>query len=200
MTLPPVLLASSSPRRQDFLRALGIPFRSLSPEVDESLLPGEDPFVAAERLARAKAEAAAAGAAAGDGGPPLVIAADTLVVLEGRALGKPADRAEARAMLLALSGRRHEVVTGVALLRGGVLVSGRDVTEVLFAPLDGATVERYVATGEADDKAGAYALQGIAGFFVEAIEGSPSNVVGLPVRLLYTLAARLGVDLLPQRR
>jgi septum formation protein len=193
-TLPPVLLASSSPRRQEFLRALGIPFRSFSPEVDEALREGEDPFDAAERLARAKASAAPPDA----GEPPLVVAADTLVVLEGRALGKPADRAEARAMLRALAGRRHEVVTGVALLRDGALVSGRDVTEVLFAPLDDATIERYVATGEADDKAGAYALQGIAGCFVEAIEGSPSNVVGLPVRLLYTLAARLGVDLLPR--
>ena len=196
-TLPPVLLASSSPRRQEFLRALGIPFRSFSPEVDETLREGEDPFDAAERLARAKASAAPRGG--GEGESPLVVAADTLVVLEGRALGKPAGRAEARAMLRALSGRRHEVVTGVALLREGLLVSGRDVTEVLFTPLDDATIERYVETGEADDKAGAYALQGIAGYFVESIEGSPSNVVGLPVRLLYTLAARMGIDLLPRR-
>ena len=202
MTFPPVLLASSSPRRQDFLRALGIPFRSFAPQVDESLLDREDPFAAAERLARSKARAAAAAGPTGAGGGPaaLVIAADTLVVLEGRALGKPADREEARAMLRALSGTRHEVVTGVALLRDGVLVSGRDVTEVLFSRLDDATIERYVATGEADDKAGAYALQGLAGFFVDSIEGSPSNVVGLPVRLLYTLAARLGIDLLPPGR
>jgi septum formation protein len=204
VTLQSILLASSSPRRKDFLRALGIPFRSLAPHVDESLLDGEDPFVAAERLARAKATAAAlaeasaaiaAGAAAGDV-ETLVIAADTLVVLEGRTLGKPADRADARAMLRALSGRRHEVVTGVALVHRGTLVSGRNVTAVLFAPLDDAAIERCVESGEADDKAGAYALQGLAGFFIDGIEGSPSNVVGLPVRLLYTLAARLGVDLL----
>ncbi len=196
MTLPSVLLASSSPRRQEFLRALGIPFRSFAPDVDESLLGGEDPFAAAERLARSKAASAASSRAATFVGETLVIAADTLVVLEGRALGKPADRADARGMLRDLSGRRHEVVTGVALAYRGVLVSGRDVTEVVFAPLDDATIASYVASGEADDKAGAYALQGLAGFFVDRIEGSPSNVVGLPVRLLYTLAARLGVDLL----
>ncbi len=196
MTLPSVLLASSSPRRQEFLRALGIPFRSFAPDVDESLLGGEDPFAAAERLARSKAASAASSRAATFEGETLVIAADTLVVLEGRALGKPADRADARGMLRDLSGRRHEVVTGVALAYRGVLVSGRDVTEVVFAPLDDATIASYVASGEADDKAGAYALQGLAGFFVDRIEGSPSNVVGLPVRLLYTLAARLGVDLL----
>jgi len=200
MTLPSVLLASSSRRRQDFLRALGIPFQTFAPHVDESLLRGEDPFAAAERLARAKASAAASAAAATAAGASdaetLVIAADTLVVLEGRALGKPANRADARAMLRALSGRRHEVVTGVALVHRGALVSGRDVTEVAFAPLDDPTIGRYVESGEADDKAGAYALQGLAGFFIDGIEGSPSNVVGLPVRLLYTLAARLGVDLL----
>jgi len=196
VTLPSVLLASSSPRRQEFLRALGIPFRSFAPDVDESLLGGEDPFAAAERLARSKAASAASSRAATFEGETLVIAADTLVVLEGRALGKPADRADARGMLRDLSGRRHEVVTGVALAYRGVLVSGRDVTEVVFAPLDDATIASYVASGEADDKAGAYALQGLAGFFVDRIEGSPSNVVGLPVRLLYTLAARLGVDLL----
>jgi septum formation protein len=199
MTLPPVLLASSSPRRQEFLRALGIPFRSFSPHVDESLRAGEDPFEAAERLARAKASAAASAAGSAPGVPAseeLVIAADTLVVLEGRALGKPGDRAEALAMLRALSGRRHEVVTAIALAHRGALLSGRDVTTVAFATLDEPTIGRYVESGEADDKAGAYALQGLAGFFIDRIEGSPSNVVGLPVRLLYTLAARLGVDLL----
>ncbi len=192
MTLPRVLLASSSPRRQDFLRTLGIPFQTLAPQVDETLLGGEDPFAAAERLARGKAAAAAAVSDV----ETLVIAADTLVVLEGRALGKPVDRADARAMLRALSGRRHEVVTGVALVYRGALASGWDVTEVAFASLDDPTIGRYVESGEADDKAGAYALQGLAGFFIDGIEGSPSNVVGLPVRLLYTLAARLGVDLL----
>ena len=192
MRRPLLVLASASPRRQELLRSLSLTFAVLPADVDETLLAGEDPFEAAERLARAKAEAATARAPAG----ALVVAADTLVVLDGRALGKPADREEARAMLSALSGRRHEVVTGVALSLGGRVASGRDVTEVDFAPLSPAEVEAYAATGEPDDKAGAYALQGIAGLFVTRIEGSPSNVVGLPVRLLALLARELGVDLL----
>ena len=188
----PIVLASASPRRLELLRRVG-----LSPDVrptstDESLREGEDPFDAAERLARAKAEAALPGVAPGT----LVVAADTLVVLDGKALGKPRDRDDARAMLRALSGRTHGVVTGVALARDGRVVSGRDVTEVVFAPLSDAGIEAYVATGEPDDKAGAYALQGIGGLFVERIDGTPSNVVGLPVRLVALLAHRLGVDLL----
>ena len=194
--LPPVVLASASPRRHDFLRALGIPFTVRVSSADETLEPGEDPLEAAERLARAKAAAVAASSPR----ESLVIAADTLVVQDGAALGKPRGREEARAMLRALSGRRHEVVTGVALVRHGTVVSGRDVTEVVFAPLDEETIARYAASGEPDDKAGAYALQGLAGLFIERIEGSPSNVVGLPVRLLYLLARRLGVDLLDGNR
>lgn len=191
MTLPPLVLASASPRRRELLSSLGLTFTIAPADVDESLLPGEDPFDAAERLAREKAAAAARNADAG----ALVIAADTLVVLEHRALGKPRDRGDAARMLRALSGKRHEVVTGVALARGGRTVSGREVTEVLFAPMSEAEIARYVASGEPDDKAGAYAIQGIAGLFIERVEGSPSNVVGLPVRLVGTLAARLGVPI-----
>ncbi len=157
--------------------------------VDESLRPGESAFDAAERLARAKA-AAAAGAS-----EVLVVAADTLVVLEGVALGKPKDRADGRRMLEALSGRAHDVVTGVACALGGRIVSGRETTRVVFAAMSVAEIAAYAATGEPDDKAGAYAVQGIGGLFVERLEGSPSNVVGLPVRLLYRLASRLGVNL-----
>lgn len=159
-------------------------------DVDESLLPSESAFDAAERLARAKASAVAAGSL-----DALVVAADTLVVLEGAALGKPRDRADASRMLSALAGRAHDVVTGVACARGGRVVSGRETTRVVFAPMSQAEIVEYAETGEPDDKAGAYALQGIGGLFVERVEGSPSNVVGLPVRLLYRLAAELGVDL-----
>jgi septum formation protein len=159
-------------------------------EVDESLRYGESPFDAAERLARAKAGVAAVGAP-----EALVVAADTLVVLESIALGKPRDRADARRMLAALAGRAHDVVTGVACAHGSRIVSGRETTRVNFAPMSPAEIEEYAATGEPDDKAGAYALQGIGGLFVESVEGSPSNVVGLPVRLLYRLAGELGVDL-----
>ncbi|MFI5121029.1 MAG: Maf family protein [Thermoanaerobaculia bacterium] len=187
---PGLILASSSPRRRELLASLGLTFAVRGADVDESLLPGEDPSDAAERLARAKARAAAVGAP-----EALVIAADTLVVLESVALGKPKDRGDVRRMLAMLSGRAHDVVTGVSCALGGRIVSGRETTRVVFAPMSPAEIEAYAATGEPDDKAGAYGLQGIGGFFVERVEGSSSNVVGLPVRLLYRLAKVLGVDL-----
>ena len=162
-----------------------------APDIDESLLPGESAFDAAERIARAKVERVAA-----DAPDALVVGADTLVVLDGAALGKPRDRADARRMLAALAGRAHDVVTAVACARGGRMVSGREMTRVAFASLSSAEIDAYVATGEPDDRAGAYAVQGIGGLFVERVEGSPSNVVGLPVRLLYRLVLELGVDLL----
>jgi len=193
--MPPlIVLASSSPRRKEILASLGLLFETRAADVDESLLPSESAFDAAERLARAKV-AAVREAAFGSTPGALVVAADTLVVLEGAALGKPRDRADARRMLLALAGRAHDVVTGVACARGGRVVSGRETTRVVFAPMSQAEIVEYAETGEPDDKAGAYALQGIGGLFVERVEGSPSNVVGLPVRLLYRLASELGVDL-----
>jgi septum formation protein len=187
---PALVLASSSPRRREILTSLGLTFEICASNVDESLLPGESAFDAAERLARAKAGAVAAGAP-----DALVVAADTLVVLEGVALGKPKDHADACRMLGALAGRAHDVVTGVACALGGRIVSGRETTRVVFAAMSDAEIEAYAATGEPDDKAGAYAVQGVGGFFVERVEGSPSNVVGLPVRLFYRLASRLGVNL-----
>ncbi|MGZ5428030.1 MAG: Maf family protein [Thermoanaerobaculia bacterium] len=190
MSRPSVVLASSSPRRREILTALGLAFDVRAADVDESLRDGESPFDAAERLARAKAGAAAVGAP-----EALVVAADTLVVLESVALGKPKDRGDVRRMLAALAGRAHDVVTGVACAYLGRIVSGRETTRVVFAPMSPAEIEAYAATGEPDDKAGAYAVQGIGGLFVERVEGSSSNVVGLPVRLLYRLARELGVDL-----
>jgi septum formation protein len=187
---PLIVLASGSPRRKEILASLGLTFTVSAADVEESLLPGESASDASERLARAKAETAAAGTP-----EVLVVAADTLVVLDGDALGKPRDRADARRMLATLSGRAHDVVTGVACAHGGRIVSGRETTRVVFAAMTGAEIAAYSATGEPDDKAGAYALQGIGGLFVERVEGSPSNVVGLPVRLLYRLASELGVDL-----
>jgi septum formation protein len=183
-------LASSSPRRKQILTSLGLTFSVRASDVDESLLPGESAFDAAERLARAKAAVAAAGAP-----DALVVAADTLVILDGAALGKPADPSDTRRMLRALSGRAHEVVTGIACALGGRVASGRETTRVVFAAMSDAEIAAYAATGEPDDKAGAYALQGIGGLYVEAVEGSPSNVVGLPLRLFYRLAADLGVNL-----
>lgn len=192
MTRPAIVLASSSPRRREILAALGLSFETRAADVDESVHDGESPFDATERLARKKAAAVAPGAPSA-----LVVAADTLVVLDGRALGKPSDRADARRTLALLSGRSHEVVTGVALSHGGRIASGRDVTRVVFAPMTAAEIEAYVASGEPDDRAGSYAIQGKGGLFVTRVEGSPSNVVGLPVRLLYTLAAELEIDLKP---
>lgn len=187
---PRLVLASASPRRRELIAALGLSCEVRPADVDETLPPGEDAYAAAERLARSKALAVSAPDDA------IVVAADTLVVLDGIALGKPADRAGASRMLRALSGRRHDVVTGVAVRRGDRIVSGREVTGVTFAPLSDDEIARYAATGEPDDKAGAYAVQGVGGLFVTAVDGSPSNVVGLPVRLLYRLARELGVDLL----
>ncbi len=189
MTRPPLLLASASPRRLELLRALGLEPLVRPADVDETLRPGEDPHDAAERLARAKAAAVAEGAPAG----AVVLAADTIVVLDGEALGKPRDEADARRMLRALRGRTHDVVTGVALSRDGRLVSGRETTEVLFAPMTDEEVDAYVASGEPSDKAGAYALQGLGGLFVERITGTPSNVIGLPFRLVRRLGAEVGL-------
>ena len=188
MSRPGIILASASPRRREILAALGLAFDIRAADVDESLRDGESPSDAAERLAREKAAAVGAPEA-------LVVAADTLVVLENVALGKPKDRGDARRMLAALAGRAHDVVTGVACAYLGRIVSGRETTRVVLARMSPAEIEAYAATGEPDDKAGAYALQGIGGLFVERVEGSPSNVVGLPVRLLYRLAKELDVDL-----
>ena len=190
MTHARILLASASPRRLDLLRALGLDPEVRPADVDETLLPGEDPHEAAERLARAKAAKVAADAPAG----AVVLAADTIVVLDGEALGKPLDPDDARRMLRALRGRSHDVVTGVALARDGRLVSGRETTAVVFAPMTDEEVEAYVASGEPADKAGAYALQGLGGLFVERIDGTPSNVIGLPLRLVRRLGS--GLDFL----
>lgn len=189
MTHPRILLASASPRRLDLLRALGLTPEVRPADVDETLLPGEDPHEAAERLARAKAAKVAGGAPAG----AVVLAADTIVVLDGEALGKPRDAEDARRMLRALRGRSHDVVTGVALARDGRLVSGRETTEVVFAPMTDEEVDAYVASGEPADKAGAYGIQGKAAAFIERIEGSYSGVMGLPLFETAELLKEMGI-------
>ena len=192
---PPILiLASASPRRAAILGALGIPFRAVTPSVDESLLPGEGGGAAAERLARAKA-ASVVGA---EGLP--VVAADTLVVCDGAVLGKPATPEDAARMLRGLAGRSHEVVTGVCLATREARRSGVETTSVTFAPMSEAEIAWYVATGEPMDKAGAYHVDGRGALFIAAVRGSPSNVAGLPVRLMLRLAEEAGVPLGPGRR
>jgi septum formation protein len=182
-----LVLASGSPRRAEILAMLGIAHEVRSSEVDERLLPGELPAVAARRLAEEKATAAGADAR----GP--VLAADTIVALGDEALGKPADAAEAEAMLARLSGREHEVFTGLALLRDGRMASGVERTRVRFRSLAPREPAEYVATDEALDKAGAYGIQGRGAALVERIEGDYFNVVGLPVRLLLSLLDRQGL-------
>ena len=178
-----LVLASGSPRRAELLKAAGIPFEALAVDIDETPLTREAPEAHVRRLAEQKARTAAKTRPAS-----VVLAADTIVVVDDRILGKPKDTAEAREMLRALSGRTHEVLTGVALIAPGsdpiVEVAS---TAVWFAPLDLHEIDWYVASGEPMDKAGAYAIQGLASRFVERIEGSYSNVVGLPVALVYRL-------------
>jgi septum formation protein len=184
-----LVLASASPRRALILRALGLDFRVVVSAVDETIAPDEPPRAAVERLARAKASAVA-------GGETLpVVAADTIVVVDETVLGKPASREEAAAMLRRLSGRDHEVLTGVCVARGAEMRAGVESTSVRFAEMTDAEIEWYVATGEPMDKAGAYHIDGRAALFVTGVVGSPSNVAGLPVSLLRRLAAEMGVDL-----
>ncbi|HEV2801069.1 MAG TPA: Maf family protein [Pyrinomonadaceae bacterium] len=184
-----LVLASSSPRRAEILRAVGWPFETAAAGVDETLGEGESAFEYVERLACEKAEAVAEGRAKG-----LVLGADTTVVAGGRVLGKPADAEDARRMLRLLSGRWHDVLTGVALVRAetGEVVVSHELTHVRFAEMSDEEIDWYVASGETEDKAGAYAIQGRASLFIEEIEGDYWNIVGLPVRLVYKLAEEIG--------
>jgi septum formation protein len=187
----PLVLASSSPRRADLLRAAGLPFVIRAAAVDESRFAAEAPEPYVRRLALAKARAASAAP------HELVLGADTVVVAGMACLGKPADAAEAAAMLRQLAGTSHAVLTGVALVRAGEPVAVEvATTQVTFAAMTDAEVAWYVATPEPYDKAGGYAVQGLASRFVTAIEGSYANVVGLPVELVCRLVAAAGEDLL----
>lgn len=184
---PRLILASSSPRRARILESLGLRFEIRPADVDETVLPGESPRAAVRRLARSKALIPR-------GGPnDRVIAADTLVLLGSRILGKPRDRAEARSMLKDLSGRTHTVATGVAVRWAGRMATAVDLTEVRFRRMDEAEIERYVRTGEPLDKAGAYHVEGGGAAFIEAIHGSPSNVAGLSVTTARRLLKRAGI-------
>ena len=186
--MKPIVLASSSPRRRRLLRGLGLTFSVRLPDVDERPLPGELPGPHVRRLALAKARAVARGLAPGCGAQ-WVLGADTVVVLDGRILGKPRDASDARGMLARLSGRTHEVLTGVALVpaAGGRARTSVVRSRVEMKPFDGPTILRYVAGGEPLDKAGAYAVQGRGRHLVARVSGSLSNVVGLPLERLRRL-------------
>ncbi len=185
-----LVLASASPRRRELLAMTGIPFIIDAPEVDEHCTLGAREAVA--ELARRKAEA---GAALHPG--KVVLASDTLVAIDDQPLGKPQDEADAFRMLRSLSGRWHHVYTGVCVIdaQGGVHTDV-DATAVHFCPMTGAEIRAYIATGEPMDKAGSYALQGIAGLWVDMIEGSSSNVIGLPLTLTRRLLEEAGLRVL----
>jgi septum formation protein len=174
-----LVLASRSPRRAELLKAAGIAFTVRAADIDETPREGEDPRDYVARLAEEKARAVDAG------GDEVVLAADTTVVLGNEIMGKPEDAVDAARMLRALAGTRHEVITAICLKRGDHLVRDIASTSVWFAPLSEAEIADYVASGEPMDKAGAYGIQGLASKFVEHIDGSYTNVVGLPINLLY---------------
>jgi septum formation protein len=188
-----LILASASPRRRALLERLGLPFEVRPSAVPERLETGVPARALARALALDKARDVAARLP--PGAPAVVLGADTLVVLDGRPFGKPGSRSAARAMLTALAGRVHEVVTGVALVATG---SGREAVETVVSrvamhPYDAAAIEAYVETGESDDKAGAYAVQGEGGRLVAGVDGCYTNVVGLPLRTTARLLRAFGL-------
>ena len=197
-----LVLASASPRRAELLRAAGFVFDTFAVAVDERVRPGESPGayvrrLAMEKSARAMAEMTASLVRAGDSSgeeprdPVVVLGADTGVVIDGEILGKPRDDPDAGSMLRRLSGRRHEVMTGVSLRRGVVELGTVVSTAVECQALTDSDVAWYVSSGEWRDKAGAYAIQGLASRFIPHIEGSYSNVVGLPVACIFELFERI---------
>ena len=182
-----IILASASPRRRELLSLLGVPFEIDAPQVDEHTDLGAT--AAVQALARRKALASAQAQPG-----RVILAADTLVAIDDVPLGKPADKADAFRMLRLLSGRTHHVSTGVCCVAAdGALHSGVDVSEVRFTEMGDEDIRAYIATGEPMDKAGAYALQGIAGQWIEEVRGTPSGIIGLPLPLTRRLLRACGV-------
>ncbi len=185
-----LILASQSPRRLELLRNAGVEFSVAPADIDESLLPAEEPAAYVQRLAREKALAVLSNSPAG----ALVLGADTTVVLDGESLGKPLDEADARQMLRRLRGRSHQVMTGVCLAwqgaRGPQAMVEVEVTEVEFAAISDQEIAEYVASGEPMDKAGAYGIQGRASRWVPRISGCYFNIVGLPVARVCAMLRR----------
>ena len=177
--MPHLILASQSPRRRELLETAGFQFIVRSRPVEEIRAPGESPVDYVRRLARTKAEAA------GGGPDEVVLGADTIVVLGERVLEKPVDADDARGMLRALSEREHVVITGICLLHADRVMVDHESTRVHFVELTDREIDAYVLSGEPMDKAGAYAIQGLASKFVDRIEGCYFNVMGLPLALVY---------------
>ena len=183
-----VVLASGSPRRRQLLELIGIEHEVLPSNIDETLRPRETPRRHAERLAREKASAVATREAG-----KITIAADTIVVINRKVLGKPRDEDDARRMLSMLSGREHTVITAVAVARGRKLRSAVEEVRVKFRRLRQDKIDAYIATGEPMDKAGAYGIQGFGATIVECVDGDYFSVMGLPLARLVTLLRDLGV-------
>jgi septum formation protein len=188
-----IILASGSPRRRELLENYGIRFSTISVDIDESLLPDESPHDAVRRLAQSKADAAIQKL----NGDVIVIAADTIVVLDGQIMGKPLDESDACHKLSLLSGRWHYVTTAVCVTDGRDIFELEDeTTRVHFKELSEEEIRAYVASGEPADKAGAYGIQGRGGLLVDRIEGCYFNVVGLPMNRLYLILKKYGIDML----
>jgi septum formation protein len=187
-----IILASASPRRRELLRQIGIDFTVDPADVDERVLPGESPEAYAVRVALDKARIAAQRAGTG-----VVIAADTIVVLDNAILGKPSDDEDAERMLTMLSGRTHQVITGMAIMdpAAGKTLTRSSTTNVLFRELSPDEIRWYVRTGEPLDKAGAYGIQEKGSLFISRIEGCYFNVVGLPLSLLGEMLLEFGINL-----
>ena len=182
-----LVLASSSPRRTELLNRAGWPHEVIVAGIDESVRPNEKPAAYVQRLARSKAEAVAERLKEG-----VVLGADTTVVIDNQILGQPIDDADAGRMLNLLNGKWHDVLTGVALVRvGGETRVAHETTRVRFAEMSESEIDWYIASGEPVGKAGAYGIQGKAALFIEEIEGDYFNIMGLPIRLVYELAANL---------
>ncbi len=189
-----LVLASASPRRRDLLQdRLGLDVVVIPADVDESPRHGEAPAAMVQRLARRKVAAVEVEQ------DDLVVAADTVVLVDGDVMGKPANLDKARLMLRALSGREHAVLTGVAVRLGPKGASGVDRTKVRFRRLSPSEIQTYVDSGEPMDKAGGYGIQGLAGMFVEHIEGTETGVIGLPLGRLAVLVASVGANLTDYR-
>jgi len=188
-----VILASQSPRRQTILELLHIDFECCPADIDEQILPGEEPRAAVRRIARCKAEQASKQMK-----NALIVAADTVVVCNGKILGKPEDVQDAFRKLSSLKGREHEVVTAVCVMdtESGLAEIQDETTRVYFRDITDEEIRAYILTGEPLDKAGAYGIQGTGAVFIEKIEGCYFNVVGLPLKHLYSMLKRQGVRLL----
>lgn len=183
-----IILASGSPRRRELLKDLGLEYEIYKPDVDESRLEDEKPEALCLRLSRLKAQDGAKNFPGA-----IVIAADTIVVIDGKILGKPHDRDEAFMMLKTLQAREHEVITGVSVACGDEIISHAEHTLVKFIALSDSEIIEYIATGECDDKAGAYAIQGKGATLIERINGDYFNVVGLPLCSLAKILRKLNV-------